>query len=243
MPAGPTAVSEADQNEQLLNFVSALLGIADPKDAVDAFAPTPDQEEVQECVQAAGFEYFIYVPLANDPSASMTAEDYAVTWGFGITAQILGTYPQPSNEDIDYLASLSDSERTAYDAVVEQCVDAADFDPDRNPAIQSAAEQFRAALIIDPRLQSATETWRDCMSSQGFDYASPDDMRQHFYSGMVDPDANLQSLFQLETQTAIANVSCEPAYRSAYRALVAERFNDFLVVLSGPLPPDDGANG
>ena len=224
-------------------LVTSLLGVADPKDAADAFAPTPDQKEVQECVEAAGFEYFIYVPLANDPSVTMTAEDYATTWGLGITAQALGTYPQPSTEDIEYLATLSDGQREAYNAVVDECVDAAGFDKGRNPAIQSAAEQFRATLIVDPRLQAAVETWSGCMSTMGYDYASPDEMRQHFYSGIVDPEADLEALFQLEVQTGLANLTCEPAYLTVYRDLVVDRFGEFFDILDDPLPPDDEANG
>ena len=245
-PEGSASVAaqpESDQNEQLVKIVVALLGVADPKDAVDAFAPTPDQRRVQECVQAAGFEYYIYVPLANDPSVTMTAEDYAARWGLGITAEALGTYPQPSTEDIDYLASLSDGEREAYEAVVDDCVDTAGFDKSRNPAIQSAAEQFRNTLIVDPRLQAATETWNSCMSTMGYDYASPDVMRQKFYSAIVDPDADLEALLQLEVQTSLANLTCEPVYFAVYRELVVERFGEFLGILDDPVPPDDEANG
>lgn len=243
VPPGLEAPPGSDQNEQLIDLVIALLGVADPKDAVSAFAPTPDQQEVKECVQAAGFEYFIYVPLANDPSVTMPADDYATTWGLGITAQALGTYPQPSTEDIDYLAMLSEGQREAYETVVDECVDAVGFDRSRNPAIQSAAEQFRGTLTVDPRLQSATETWSRCMSTMGYDYVSPDAMRQDFYSAVVDPDVDLEAVFDLEVQTSLANLTCEPAYRTVYRDLVVERFGDFFDILDDPLPPDDGANG
>jgi len=243
VPPSLAAMPEADQTEQLIELVVALLGVADPKDAVRAFAPTPDQQEVQDCVEAAGFEYYIYVPLANDPSVTMTAEDYAATWGLGITAQALGTYPQPSTEDIDYLATLSDGPREAYNAVFDECVAAAGFDKGRNPAIQSAAGQFGATLILDPRLQSATETWSRCMSTMGYDHASPEAMRQNFYSAIVDLDADLEALFQLEVQTSLANLTCEPAYLTVYRDLVVDRFGEFFDILDGPLPPDDGANG
>lgn len=81
------------------------------------------------------------------------------------------------------------------------------------------------------------------MSTQGYDYASPDDMRQHFYSAIVQPDADLPALFQLEVQTSVANLECEPAYRIVYQDLVAERFSDFVAILDSPAPPNDGANG
>ena len=120
----PTSVAPVtgEQSDQLIGFVTALLGVADPNDTAKAFEPAPDQQVVKQCVEAAGFEYYIYVPLANDPSTTMTADDYAATWGLGITAQILGTYPQPSTDDIDYVTSLSESERAAYGAVVADCL-------------------------------------------------------------------------------------------------------------------------
>lgn len=241
-PAPAASVTD-ESNEQLIGFVTALLGVADPSDTAKAFEPTPDQQAVKQCVEAAGFEYHIYVPLANDPSTTMTAEDYAATWGLGITAQILGTYPQPSTDDIDYLEGLSEGERSAYDAVVADCVDTAGFDPTRTPAIQSAAERFRAELLVDPLLQDATETWSACMADVGYDYASPDAMRQYFYSAVIAPDADLQSIQHLEIQTSIANLSCEPAYRSVYTDLVVNRFDEFLTLLDDPTPPEQEGNG
>jgi hypothetical protein len=235
--------ADGQQSNGMFNLVTALLGIAEPKDAAAAFAPSAEQQRVQSCVESGGFQYFIYAPLADDPSVQMTPSEYASTWGLGITAQILGTYPKPFTDDVKYLASLSESEREAYEAVVVECVRSVGVDSNRNAVIQYATEQFRARLILDPRLQAATESWSQCMAASGYEYSSPDEMRQHFTTASIASQASLPELFTAEVRTAVANVPCEATYRSLYSDIVAERFGEFTSLVSSAVPPDDEASG
>lgn len=239
----PASAQHDERRDQLIDEARTLLNVADPKVAAEAMAPKPEQQDLKACVEDAGFEYYIYEPFANDPVVTMSPAEYAARWGLGITAQMLGTYPQPRTDDFEYLATLSETQRKAYEAVLKRCAEAASIDGSRNQAVSAAAERFRQTLATDKRVQSATTAWSECMSAQGHTYASPDDMRNDFYAALLEPGVDLDALLANEIKTAVANVSCEASYREAYNEVVSERFDEFVSMLDDPLPPTDGSNG
>jgi hypothetical protein len=173
-------------------------------DAVEAMIAT--------CMGEAGFEY---VPVdyatvrkamdADKTAPGLTTEEYAATYGYGISTQPPGGTDSPAviglgEQNMRIFNSLSDADQVAYkntlfgentDATFAVTLEAEDFS-ETGGCTRSAIEQVfspkemgtayynpKDALIEqDPRVISAVAAWSDCMREAGFDYDSPEETEE-----------------------------------------------------------------
>lgn len=223
-----------------LDYVLASMRLSKPEDAAKLFEPSPDVQAVKKCMESAGFEYYVANETDGDPQFSMDPETYARTWGLGVSAQLLGTYPVTPADlpEMQYLESLSDSERAAYEATQKGCVDDAGIDLDAAYQQDLAMSDFSAAVEADPRVLEAMKEWSACMEQSGYQYADRDSMYAAFeqYGG-----DDFESQFELEKAVAVANLSCQPALQEVYRTVVVERFGEYQTLLQEPRAEPDAA--
>lgn len=240
-PAADSAANDKWNGAQwdTIEFVFGIIGISDPADEAKALQPRPQLQVVKECVEAAGFVYNLPDERKNDPRYAMDAESYARTWGFGASAQLLGTYPGLSFEELseqNQNSDMSQSELDAYNAVQTECQESAGLDAAADDHAITAAYEFQASIESDPRVQDAVKTWSKCMAQSGYQYSTPAAMRDSFYETAAE---DLGAQFELEKQVAIANLSCEPAYREVFRTVAVERFGEFESSLDEPHQDSD----
>ncbi|WP_382305447.1 hypothetical protein [Herbiconiux sp. UC225_62] len=119
---GPEATSSSSRPESPLEKYWALLyGGQDQADLDRQNAEV--QDKVAECMGEQGFDYVPDtqggVVMADDSGLDWSSEDFAKTYGYGITTDPLGMGNGPdelqADPNADYVASLSESERAAYD--------------------------------------------------------------------------------------------------------------------------------
>lgn len=120
--ASPARSPATLPEEQLLRAFELTPSDEDLTAQVRAF-----QEAVAHCMNEAGFEYVPDVPNASDQTTHDTSpspapgeeEDWAATWGFGISIDTSPLYadasPEVPDPNADYVASLSEAGRQAYD--------------------------------------------------------------------------------------------------------------------------------
>jgi len=219
------------------NFFS-LLDIQTPTELRTFLSGNIPESEVADCMHSAGYEY-VEEPseidsIADDPRMTMSATDYAATYGFGSAAETLGLMPhRPLAEQAPNLAhvqSLTKDEQTEWFQAQHWCRGGYDTARlDRGEAYSSAIEQFREVLRSDPRVVEALATWVGCMRTAGHPFDDPQSMREVMWqrpkTGMSTDE--LQQLFTDEVAVAVANVPCEAPYTETYRAVATERFAEF----------------
>lgn len=232
----------------LLSILYASLDVGTADEAADSFSTNTPAEEIAECMRDAGFQYEPIDELAGDPRWTLSAEDYAAQYGFGIVAQELGTYPREPDPNFDYVNSLSEGQRDAYFSAEQSCRggDSAEGRERYYNAFNVALEQFRGNVAADEQIVDALGEWRGCMAAAGFDYESPQQMTESFYIAMNSSSSEaLEGLGAEEVAVAVANVPCEAEYRAVYREVVAGRFDEFKELLdtayeSGAAPDAQG---
>ena len=229
------AIAGSGEDARLLLYANALvLQVITREEMVAFLSENVSESEIESCMNAAGFEY---VPeqtaeenVAEDIRYSVSPEEYAATYGLGITGWDLGVIPPlrpPRNQATEW--AMTDSERNAYNAARGQC--GGMFDPERRArsnAVNIAAEQFRPVVDADPAAVAALAEWQGCMSSAGYDFDTPMQMQESFYARMNGGSGeSLESIFDDEVRVAVANVPCESAYTSVRREVITTRFAEF----------------
>lgn len=246
------AVAEGDA--AFLAMLYSLMGVSTQQESVTWLTVgNPIEADVARCMSDAGFQYTEWPSaseeLASDPRSTISAEEYAAAYGFGVAAYDLGLLdPGPPDPNMAYTSSLSDGQRDAYYQTERACGAPAPDDPYRNSnAWNVALEDFRAAVDADQRTVTAMDTWRACMATAGFTFDTPMAMRTSFYQRLGGgPDrAELQQLHRDEVAAAVANVACEAAYQATYRNVITDRVNEFrglfdAAVASGAAPDAQG---
>lgn len=228
--------SMSSEDARLLLYANGLILQHVSRDEMIAlYGENIPESEVEECMNDAGFEY---VPeqapedlVEADARYSMEAEDYAATYGLGIAGQELQVLPPiEESRNVDATRSMSNSERDTYSMTLGHC--RGGFDPERrawSDAINIALEQFRAVLDTDDSVVAALDDWQTCMSTAGFDFEDPWQMRQTFYSRMhaESQSESLEDIFDDELRVAVANVPCEADYEDIRRRVISDRFDEF----------------
>lgn len=163
---------------------------------------------IASCMSDAGFEY---VPVdyatirkamdADKTAPGLTTEEYAATFGYGISTQPPSGVDSPAiiglgEQNRRIFSSLSEADQVAYQHVLfgensgatfAVSLEAEDFSETGgctriaivqvfSPQEMSAAYRNPEDLRIeqDPRVIAANAAWTDCMRQAGFDYTSPE---------------------------------------------------------------------
>jgi hypothetical protein len=170
---------------------------------------------IATCMSEAGFEY---IPVdyatvrkamdADKTAPGLTTEEYAATYGYGISTQPPGDASSPAiiglgEQNMQIFNSLSEADQAAYnhtllgentDATFAVSLEAEDFS-ETGGCTRTAVEQVftpeelsvayynpKDALVEqDPRVIDAVAAWSGCMREAGFDYNNPEE---------VEPDLN-----------------------------------------------------
>src|SRR5665647_2383205 len=125
---GPTPPSDSAPDGQPTTSPSAAPTISPEEDLLNLFSNEQQltdeqthalqrefQEGVAECMREAGFEYIPDVPDQSTSSSDDTSsEEWAATYGFGISIELVPTAPLLPDPNADYVASLSEQGREAY---------------------------------------------------------------------------------------------------------------------------------
>ena len=166
-----------------------------------------DQREqyVAGCMERAGFEFIpgeameLFDDLAPDIAAfgppssedEAAADEYAATYGFGLTTQLTEMSGATSESVADrngrIVESLSAEERQAYLDERSTCDQEAEERypmPDRqiDPKAQAAEAEATALTNADPRVAEVDDAWRRCMREQGFDFGDQNEAMQSITS-------------------------------------------------------------
>lgn len=230
--------------DHLRGFVQALMLQHVERDEMVAFLSTNVPEaDVATCMAAAGFDYTPEAApeeqVAGDVRYSMTPEQYAATYGLGITGWELGLIPPidpPRNQPA--LSALDEAGRTAFARSEAQCREQFDPDDDRwewSDAVNVAVDLFRAVIDTDERVLNALATWQSCMAAAGYEFETPMAMRESLYARMNNTDEALTQIFDDEVRIAVANVSCEADYEAVRRDVITERFGEFQAMFDAAL--------
>lgn len=248
--SGP-AHAAATPSEDTLPDDATLLNrlrfwIFGPRSAVDFEAMlTIPTEDLLSCMQEAGFPQ-VEAPQVDNPRFELSAEEYASRYGLGITASYFADSalggPGPFME---YWASLSSAEQTAYNAAEADCV-GQDIDIDeynRFVAAESVAVGlFRPVVDSDDRVEAALEAWRACMAAAGYELSSPVEMINGFFS-RAEESSDLDALLAEEIQVAVANVPCIKSYDESRGDVVASRFGEYRELLLTAYQSGSGDDG
>jgi len=131
---GPTPSSESAQDGQPTTSPSAAPTPSPEEDLLNLFSDGQQltdeqtlaqvrefQEGVAECMREAGFEYIPDVPDQSTSSSDddTSSEEWAATYGFGISIELVPTAPLLPDPNADYVASLSEQGREAYHIALE----------------------------------------------------------------------------------------------------------------------------
>jgi hypothetical protein len=165
---------------------------------------------IATCMSEAGFEY---VPVdyatvrkamdADKMAPGLTTEEYAATYGYGISTQPPGDANSPAiigrgEQNVQIFNSLSEADQAAYnytllgenaEATFAVSLEAEEFS-ETGGCTRTAIEQVftpeelsaayynpKDALVEqDPRVIDAVAAWSDCMRQAGFDYNSPEEI-------------------------------------------------------------------
>lgn len=207
------------------------------------------EDEIAECMAESGFTYTPQIEAVNflrsDPYLSMSSEDYAHAYGFGIAAGPLGLVPEPQAENANagHLESLSEGQQEAWSVQHDRCVEEVygdrDDEWDRQQAFSLAATEFKDWMYARDDYRAVRRAWQECLAASGFEFEYPEQMRLQFLEQMTeiapsfqvqegnDEYAEMEALFASEREAAIANVPCEATYRRDVRSLIADHIGTF----------------
>ena len=129
----PSAAPTTSPEEDLLNLFSNEQQLTDEQTHA---LQREFQEGVAECMREAGFDYIPDVPdqLSSGSGDDSWNEEYAATYGFGISIETVPTAPLVPDPSADYVASLSEQGREAYRIALEGKPPDSETPPDTSPA-------------------------------------------------------------------------------------------------------------
>src|SRR5665647_915933 len=144
---GPTPSSESAQDGQPTTSPSAAPATSSEEDLLNLFSDGQQltdeqtlaqvrefQEGIARCMREAGFEYIPDVPDQLSSGDDSWNEEYAATYGFGISIETAPTAPLVPDPNADYVASLSEQGREAYRIALEGKPPDSETPPDTSPA-------------------------------------------------------------------------------------------------------------
>lgn len=167
------------------------------------------EQKIAQCMRAEGFEYtpVDYSAFGGRSIADFESRAFAEEQGFGAAPfpsgemqEVIEDFSDPNQ---DYMMSLTEGEREAYQTVLSG--ELPDFDPSSedefffepagcqgdayeevfsfgqvfeqfNDEFESMEDNFEA----DPRIVKARGDWSRCMADAGFSYSSADEAEQQF---------------------------------------------------------------
>lgn len=251
--AAPGGATASGDDAAVLAQLYSLMNVGTEQELVVALTVgNPVEADVARCMADAGFQY------AEGPSAeeeagtdlrwSMSGEEYAATYGFGVAASELGLFPaRPPDPNMSYVGSLSQGQVDAYYQTYRACSRPDPDDRFRNSnALNVALEQFRGAVDADERSVAALTAWRECVAAAGYRFDTPQAMRESFYARLPGASrADLERLLADERAAATANAPCEAAYTAERRDVITERVDEFrglfdAAIASGAAPDGQG---
>jgi hypothetical protein len=218
--APATTASQAEAPATEANQAEASAPEGDPANlpGTEEFGMTEEElvqsiEKVEEliakCMGDAGFEYVpvdvgtVRKAMTADKSApGLSSEEYAATYGYGISTQPPGGQASPAviglgEENISTFNNLSEADQDAYnhtlfgenaEATFAVALEAEDFS-ETGGCTRTAVEQVfspeelttayynpgDARIEQDQRVIEAIKAWSDCMRQAGFDYSTPEE--------------------------------------------------------------------
>src|SRR5665648_402673 len=109
----PSAAPTTSSEEDMLNLLSDGQQLTDEQTLAQV---REFQEGIARCMREAGFEYIPDVPdqLSSGSGDDSWNEEYAATYGFGISIETVPTEPLVPDPNAEYVASLSEQGREAY---------------------------------------------------------------------------------------------------------------------------------
>lgn len=228
------------------------------------------QELTVECMAAKGLEYTPFGPYSipeNEiwlDSAVMSESEFKLHYGYGFFATMLNEYQfnvehseELAQENPNWVFAEGETpEGVDYWAEAWACEDEAELevrgetDTELVPALEeawtqlgSALEELREEVENDSRLADAEEQWAACMAEKGYDFASEEDIFDHFSPMMNDleekggfealmegaiPVAEIEVLAQEELAIAADDVACRTDLDIVYKELQAEYGGKFI---------------
>jgi hypothetical protein len=245
LPAGtPSGVGPSayrpDRSRLIAGFF-ALSEVAEPAESVAFFATNIPEGEVRTCMEVRGFTYLEDLSpeqmVAMNPFMSLSREEFARQYGFGISAVRLAIFPEfPPNPNDSYVESLSSAEQAAWNEAVRNCRNMTTDGATYSTALNTATAEFREALNADDRIIAATEQYGSCMAAAGFDFDSPLATRGHFASLAAQATSSvLEEVLQDEIRAAVADSSCGEPLIEMFRTVAMERFAEFESMLDAAL--------
>jgi hypothetical protein len=202
----PGASDAAAPASPLQKYWDVLYGSHDQADADRQNAKV--QEEVAACMAEQGFDYIPDTQnggsfvMSDDTGLDWGSEEFAKTYGYGITTDPLGmgdrSEDSHADPNADYIASLSESEREAYndalwgppsdDGTAEQPADydwtkagcngkaqhdvfgaaGVGNDPEFND-LTDGMNALYTQVRESPAVQEKERDWSDCLADAGFD--------------------------------------------------------------------------
>lgn len=189
--------------------IDMMLGLV-PQDEMEAYYAEQgeaQQQQIQDCMREAGFEYNLDNQMMSmeDPRADMAPLEWAQQYGFGVWTQMdPDNSPYASMDATEWanqeiVEALSESERNAWFEANNRCNEEAFAEDDiyRNPMVQQALEDFYEKVNNDPRVRDAEEAWRGCMADAGQPFETEQEMYDEVYAVWNGDDelADLESQF------------------------------------------------
>ena len=192
----------------------------------DLRPPTPSREQIL----TDGFHIAYGTDIANP---TVRAAE-----GYGVTSELVGI---PSVYDrvngvTEYVKTLSETERTAFDGVLNACSDEAHskvLPTAELTELDDASQEIALKVGNDTRVRTAQAQWGTCMQAAGLPFRSPDNVAdaidararplyQAAKPGVVTPAA--RALHAEELRVAAADWNCRkttitPAYMSVRNEL------------------------
>ncbi|CAN5562708.1 hypothetical protein BH24ACT5_BH24ACT5_07100 [soil metagenome] len=232
-------------DEELQFQLDMMLGLV-PDDEMQAYYEQDEQkrqEEIQECMNGAGFEYNPETQsgVSFDGQLGLSSLEYAEQWGFGVYTtmdpetnpfnDVDQNYEWPNQEIID---GMTEAEQTSWFTMFDRCQNETYDDQIwNNSDFQRVMEDFNTLITTDPRVVAAEKAWRECMSEAGHPYASQEEMYDEMYSDNQQSDfyessaweesspdhAAWQAAVDNEIAVAVANVPCSEGLSEVYQTV------------------------
>jgi len=224
--SSPTPEASSGAAASVESPLADLLGIplGPGDDSQEFFDDMSRQAEIKtaECMIEQGFQYTAVdnSALTGVDIADFESREFVEKYGFGIASnpfdQLVESVVLPQDPNGEYVQSLSDGEREAYQIALTgelpdfDSAESTVFEPsgcqgdafDEVFAVFSVFEEFapqlsefEEAFDADPRILAANANWGSCMAEAGYRYADSNgaqaDIQRKFDTITADPDAYL----------------------------------------------------
>lgn len=148
------------------------------------------QQFIHECMDAKGYDYIEHVPEWTDsPASLLSPEQYAATYGFGITdpppAEVI-IDPDPNQMVLDALTPLRQQsfiralrKQPSFGRYGAGCEGWANqsvygWQEQLLRPVETAVERLGAGASLDPRAVEGQAQWVSCVRDGGFEIERPD---------------------------------------------------------------------